>query len=375
MQVAHFIQRYPPALGGSETYFARLSRFLAAHGNQVTVFTSNAIDLEAFWSRRGCRAAAGRSREDGVDVRRYPLWRWPGRRYMLKLLSLFPQRLWQCLTLPCNPVSPAMWRAAGRADRSFDIVHAAAFPYAWPIVCARRLARRAGVPLVLTPFLHLGDPDNARDATRRGYTSPALRWLLRQADLVFVQTCVEHQAAQELGVEPEKLVLQGLGVEPDECTGGDRAAARRTWGLGADDIVIGHLANNSREKGTVDLLEAAAELWRRGVMARVLLAGPEMASFRAFWQDCSRRLPAASLARIGAARAADGIAKARFLRGHRRVRAAEPLRFVRPGATRSVGQRHSERRLPGRRRRRGHPSRAGRLTRALRRHFSACASS
>jgi glycosyltransferase involved in cell wall biosynthesis len=211
---------------------------------------------------------------------------------------MFPQRLWQCLTLPCNPISPAMWRAAGRADRAFDIIHAAAFPYAWPIVCARRLARRTGVPLVLTPFLHLGDPDDAGDATRRGYTSPALRWLLRQADLVFVQTCVEHQAAQELGIEPEKLVLQGLGVDPAECTGGDRPAARRTWGLGADDVVIGHLANNSREKGTVDLLKAAAELWQRGVAARVLLAGPEMANFRTFWQDFARRLPAASLARV-----------------------------------------------------------------------------
>src|ERR671936_159495 len=28
MRVAHFVQRYPPALGGSEAYFARLSRYL-----------------------------------------------------------------------------------------------------------------------------------------------------------------------------------------------------------------------------------------------------------------------------------------------------------------------------------------------------------
>src|SRR5439155_1157544 len=32
MRVAHFVQRYPPALGGSEAYFARLSRYLAAAG-------------------------------------------------------------------------------------------------------------------------------------------------------------------------------------------------------------------------------------------------------------------------------------------------------------------------------------------------------
>ncbi len=60
--------------------------------------------------------------------------------------------------------------------------------------------------------------------------------------------------------------------------------ARLAWTIGADEVVIGHLANNSREKGTIDLLEAAKILWRQGIKARVVLAGPEMANFRAYWQ-------------------------------------------------------------------------------------------
>jgi glycosyltransferase involved in cell wall biosynthesis len=298
MRVAHFIQRYPPALGGSEAYFARLSRFLASQGDQVTVFTTNAIDLESFWSRHGRCVAAGTAHEDAVEVHRYPLWHWPARRFILKLLSLFPQRLWQCLTLPCNPISPAMWRAAGRPDQPYDIVHAAAFPYAWPIACARRLARLRKVPFFLTPFLHLGDPDDPHDSTRRGYTSPPLRWLLGQADAIFVQTPAEQQAARDLGVAHEKIILQGLGVDPGECTGGDRSAARQAWGLGANETVIGHLANKSREKGTVDLLEAAAELWQRGTAARILLAGPEMPNFRAYWQEFTRKLPEEAVSRV-----------------------------------------------------------------------------
>jgi glycosyltransferase involved in cell wall biosynthesis len=298
MRVAHFIQRYPPALGGSEAYFARLSRFLAAQGDQVTVFTSSAIDLEAFWSRRGRSMPAGVTHEDGVEVRRYPLWRWPGRRYCLKLVSSFPQRHWQCLTLPCNPISPAMWRAMRVLDQPFDVVHAGAFPYAWPIVCARRLARRWRIPFFLTPFLHLGDPTNRLDSTRRGYTSPALRWLLDQADVVFVQTPSEHQAVCELQASEKTVILQGLGVDARECTGGDRAAARRAWGLASDETVIGHLANNSWEKGTIDLLQAATVLWQRGVPAKLLVAGPEMPNFRAFWRQYSQDLPAETLARV-----------------------------------------------------------------------------
>src|SRR5438876_7818566 len=88
LRVAHFVQRYPPALGGSEAYFARLSRFLAARGDRVSVFTSNALALEAFWSPRGSCLPASIQHEDGVEVRRYPLWRMPGRRFLLKPLSL-----------------------------------------------------------------------------------------------------------------------------------------------------------------------------------------------------------------------------------------------------------------------------------------------
>ena len=77
MRVAHFVQRYPPALGGSEAYFARLSRYLAARGHDVTVFTTTALDLDAFWATRGTCLPGGMRKEDGVTVRRYGPWRCP----------------------------------------------------------------------------------------------------------------------------------------------------------------------------------------------------------------------------------------------------------------------------------------------------------
>jgi glycosyltransferase involved in cell wall biosynthesis len=294
IRVAHFIQRYPPALGGSEAYFARLGRYLAAAGEQVTVFTTAALALEAFWSKRGRCLQAGTTTEDGVRIRRYSLCRWPGRRYVLKALSLVPHRLWQCLTMPCNPIALKMWRDCGRGTDRFDLVHASAFPYAFPIVCGLRLARRLRVPFVLTPFLHLGDPDDPDDPIRRSYTSPALLALIRAADRVFVQTSGEADALKRLGIPAEKVVLQGLGVEPSECTGGDRARARQSWRVREDEVVVGHLANNSREKGTVDLLQAAQLLWQRGVPARIVLAGPEMPNFRAFFKNFTSDLAAGS---------------------------------------------------------------------------------
>jgi glycosyltransferase involved in cell wall biosynthesis len=285
MRVAHFMQRYPPALGGSEAYFARLSRYLAGQGDKVTVFTTAALDLEAFWRLDARCLPAGTLWEDGVEVRRYGLVRWPARRWFLKPLSLIPHRLWQCLTLPCNPISPRMWADAGRAAQRFDVVHASAFPYAWPIACGLRLARRLGVPFLVTPFLHVGDPDDPRDPTRRAYTAPAFLYLLRAADRIFVQTEPEYEALRARGLPAERLVLQGLGVAPAECTGGNRYDARTRWGVTPGEVVVGHLANLSVEKGSVDLLRAADLVWQQGRHFKLVLAGPAMPNFRRLWRS------------------------------------------------------------------------------------------
>jgi glycosyltransferase involved in cell wall biosynthesis len=283
MRAAHYVQRYPPALGGSEAYFARLSRHLVARGDAVTVFTSHALDLEAFWSSRARVLPAGLTQQDGVEIERYPLLRFPGRRYFLKAGSFIPSQEWRCLMLPCNPISLRMWHDAKGDSRAFDVVHATALPYAWPIACAMKRARRSQVPFFVTPFLHLGDPKNPRDKTRRSYLAPPMRYLLAEADGVFVQTRLEQQALLEAGLDQEKIHLQGMGVEPAECTGGNRARARQKWQATDGEVMVGHLANQSQEKGTVDLLRAAQRAWQAGERFRLVLAGPSMPNFLSFW--------------------------------------------------------------------------------------------
>ncbi len=280
MHLAHFVQRYPPALGGSEAYFARLGNYLAACGDSVRVWTTTAIDLEGFW-RKGQRECPEST--EGQVLRFTPV-RFPARRYILKAASLIPIPVWQALTLPCNPICPGMWKSARQYAGPLDAVHATAFPYAFSIVCGLLLARRRSVPFLLTPFLHLGDPTNPRDPTRKQYTSRPFRWLLRQADRVFVQTPTERRMVLDLAVPEKRIILQGLGVDPTECTGGNRDAARSRWCVSSHEAVIGHLANNSTEKGTVDLFKAAERLWKKGMEFRVVLAGPEMTNFRQFWE-------------------------------------------------------------------------------------------
>jgi glycosyltransferase involved in cell wall biosynthesis len=285
MHVAQFVHRYPPALGGAEAWAGRLARHLVSAGHTVTVWTTTAVDLTAFTKTRCTELPAGTTTEDGVAVRRFPLsLRFPSRRYVLKAASLLPTRRWQAMVQPWGPLSLEMWRAAGRGEAELGAVHAIGFPYAAIIQSAERLARRNRVPFVITPFLHLGDPADPGDPIRRAYTAPHLRRMLREADRVIVQTPTEAGAVAEIGVPGAQIVLQGLGVDPTECIGGNREQARARWGILPDEVLVGHLANMSLEKGTPDML-AAMEIARgRGINLRALLAGPTMPSLRWYWK-------------------------------------------------------------------------------------------
>lgn len=283
MRVALFAHRFPPAVGGAERYFEKLFRYHAAAGDAAEVWTTTAVELEAFWKNGKRELPAGR--EGGV--RQFPIRRFPARRYLLKAASLVPFAPLQALALPCNPISPAMWQAVGNDAGPWGAVHATAFPYSFPISCARKLARKQNAAFLITPFLHLGDTSNPNDRTRRQYLQRPHRWLLREADRVFVMTGLERDAVLALGIPERKVVLQGLGVEPDECTGGDRDAARTGWNLKPGDFAVGHLANNSVEKGSVDLLHAVAAA--KDANFRLILAGPEMPNFRAAWDRFPRK--------------------------------------------------------------------------------------
>src|SRR5262245_20204098 len=113
MHVAQFVHRYPPAVGGAEAWAARLSRYLVASGNRVTVWTTTALDLLAF-TRHGFRELPpGENEEDGASIRHFaPSFRWPGRRLVFKTASLVPVRPWQAMTQSWAPLPLDMWRQA-----------------------------------------------------------------------------------------------------------------------------------------------------------------------------------------------------------------------------------------------------------------------
>src|SRR6185436_19410869 len=137
-----------------------------------------------------------------------------------------------------------------------DLVHGAGLPYSSLLFAAVRLAERARARLVMSPFTHVAPPGPRGRAMRRAYLSRLNIRLLGRADRVFVQTAAEQNMLASEGLAPSRQAIIGLGVDPAECTGGDRQKARASWHVDGEAVVIGHLANKSWDKGTVDLLRA-----------------------------------------------------------------------------------------------------------------------
>lgn len=280
--IVHICPRYLPARGGVELFFVKLSEALAARGDTVSVWTTDAATVSAFTSRPTRSLPLRPECINGVEVRRFPVRYLPWQRWTRTAVHILPfGTRWKCDTLRWTPWVPSMAHAASGTTERVDIVHAAGLPYSSLLFAGVRLADCTGARLIMSPFTHVPPPGRQGRRMRRAYLSPLNIRLLSRADRVFVQTDMERRILGEAGVPVGRQTVVGLGVDPAECTGGDRAGVRVAWGVADDLVVIGHLGNKSWDKGTVDLLEAAERLWASGLRFKLVLAGPEMASFRA----------------------------------------------------------------------------------------------
>jgi glycosyltransferase involved in cell wall biosynthesis len=299
MRVIHVCPLYTPATGGVERFVSRVSEALAARGDSVEVWTTTAASVRALTDARGERFEAGDVQIEGIRVRRFPIRYLPAQRYVLTAAHLLPLGLaWQARTVRWSPLVPAIIDAAAHYADTVDLVHACPLPYSSLLHAGVRLARQTRAKLVMTPFTHLGKPDVDDDPVRRRYLSGLNVRLLRAADGVLAQTQAESRALAAAGIPADRLRPGGVGVDPNECLGGSRPRGRARWHLDPRDIVIGHLANKSWDKGTVDLLDAAEALWARGATFRLILAGQEMPSFTRRWQRLTQRDRVINLPRL-----------------------------------------------------------------------------
>lgn len=288
MRILHVIQRYWPYVGGSERQFQEFSERLVRDGHQVTVYTTDAWDLQHFWARGKQRIETPQETHNGVLVRRFAVRHvapfaiaYPAIRRVMLALSDLPLDTTRLLVPLANltPWVPALSAALDREPPGYDLVAGMNIPFDALLAPALRYARRCGVPFVLHPLTHLGEEDDRR--VRRYYTMRQQVNLLREADAVILQNSLEQAALSALGVAPERMHVIGSGVNPQDMAGGD-AQRFRTGHRMAGPLVL-FLGTAAYDKGAHHSVQAMRLLWANGCRATLVFAGPALDDFSSFY--------------------------------------------------------------------------------------------
>jgi glycosyltransferase involved in cell wall biosynthesis len=265
LRILHVVQGYAPAIGGTELLVQKLSEQLARrHGDEVTVYAADGYNCELFWDRSRPRLPSGTERVHGVTVRRFrvfnalaPLWR-AAERAGSRLGA--PGLDW-LRTLRQGPLLPGLTRAV--AAYRGDVVAASSFPLLH-MFAAQRGARRARRPIVFINGLH---PEDAW-----GYDRANILAAIGRADASICYTEFERDHLLRRGIEPGRLAVTGVGVDPEPFQGADGAAARQRFGWGAAPVV-GFVGQHVGHKGIDALIHAMQRVWRTRPEARLLIAG------------------------------------------------------------------------------------------------------
>jgi glycosyltransferase involved in cell wall biosynthesis len=265
MKILHLVQQYWPFRCGSARYFQTLSEHLAKRGDEVTVFTTDALENDYFESPAARHIDRLQETHCGVAIRRFRA-RHLSKKARNRCHDALPFRWVKHLFY--LPVVPGLLIASLRR-REVDIVHAGVLPYGIILHAAEGIARRSRAPLVITPCLHIGEPGDPR--ILRIHSDPYQIEILRRADLVLALTPREKKALVSLGVPESSVEVIGYGISPSAIAGGDGRRFRDRRGITGPLVLF--LGTRGYDKGTVHVVQAAEALREMGRHCTLVLAG------------------------------------------------------------------------------------------------------
>lgn len=258
MHLLFTLTAYPPSIGGAQLLMHHLAcQLRQRHTLQVvTQWDERRTD----WLLGTTVRAPGAPRAyevDGVPVHRIGLG--PGDR-----LRLAP---WAAAYYAVQ--GPAIRRIAGTLSRHLDacsagaeLVHNCRIGREGLTAASLDLARRRGIPFVLTPVHH---------PRWGGFLHRHYQRMYRAADALIALTEAERRTLIGLGAAEGRVHVTGMGPILGDTPDGRGFRARH--GLGYDPLVL-FLGQKYAYKGVEPLLRAAPSVWSRHPRTRFAFVGP-----------------------------------------------------------------------------------------------------
>jgi glycosyltransferase involved in cell wall biosynthesis len=270
MKVVHLIQRFPPAIGGCETWCEGVTHQLVSRGHSVEVLTLRVLDERELWAWNGSpqlpqEVALGRADLlPSIRIRRCAPS--PSPYGLMRLAERFGVRI-------VGRYSAELFGRALALARETDVlhVHQCNVPLSFWGFLAARLGR---CPVVITPHFHPGSPN---------FEQPAVWCLLRRCDAVIAVSPYEARLFERRGVPARRVVIASNALDPRPF---DQLAielirrqVRALWGLEPEAAIITFVGRKAPQKDIPVLAEAATRVSRTRDVTLVL-AGPQSQSYQ-----------------------------------------------------------------------------------------------
>jgi len=276
---------YPPKIGGGERYAQAMAQQALAAGHQVTVVTTDVSTNEGFWRWQPRRTGTSTIVEEGITVVRCPCLGlpggWPALTLWRKAMVLFGalgQFTAPALDLMsrCVPRIRGM-HAALAGTGGIDLIHAYNLSWEYPLILASSLSASLGIPLVVTPFAHLG-PHVSAKATRN-ITMPHQLRILERADAILALTSAEASGLISFGIDPKRVHVVGSGFD-----GAPASAVEPVWLSELRGPLVLFVGRISPDKGAIVSAQAILSLKDMGASRPTLvLLGPVDDAFRRYY--------------------------------------------------------------------------------------------
>ncbi|NLI01405.1 MAG: glycosyltransferase family 4 protein [Chthonomonadales bacterium] len=259
MNIAIVTTCYWPIVGGQMIYARDLARELARQGHEVTVVTrfTKKLARTTWESLSGVEDDASYD-EDGVHVRVV------GPRGLRRAALLPVHRLHYYKSTEPVAIRLFQYALVNAIDRSLgrcDVVHFNGVGREMLGFCAEAVARRRGVPFVLTTHMHPGTWGDSRLDFR----------LYCRADRILAHTHWEREIYIAGGVDAARVSVVGIGVP--QGPEGDGARARAKYSI--DGPMVLFVARKAHYKGYGLLAESAPIVWESIPDARFVFVGPD----------------------------------------------------------------------------------------------------
>lgn len=232
--------------------------------HDITVYTTNASDLNCFWDVKGKRVSPTYSKSYAI------------KRYEILTAESVNEEEYDipfAITSP-GPFCPEMWNDLLNMTEKFDLIVATAFPYTH-IIPAFLASKKFHIPLIVIPHLHLEFPEL--------YLTGLWLSILDGSDMVIVNTSKEKQCLLNCSIPEDKIVIIPPGMDFDKRKKEIRDI-REYLQIDKNSLIALFAGSKSYEKGVTNLIESMKKLWSSSIDIELVLIGSSTNHFQQYYE-------------------------------------------------------------------------------------------